>query len=89
MYPHNIFFESAAETGIIGILLTLALIGSCFYSIITNKGNVKTPVVAAMFIFLFFVSLVSLSFWMHKALFTSIALIFITYGNLEKGQNNF
>ncbi len=89
MYPHNIFFESAAETGIVGILLTVVLIGSCFYSIITNKGDVKTPVVAAMFIFLFFVSLVSLSFWMHKALFTSIALIFITYGNLEKGQNNF
>ncbi|HCE8951673.1 TPA: O-antigen ligase family protein [Raoultella ornithinolytica] len=89
MYPHNIFFESAAETGLVGLLMILTLIGSCIYCILMNKGNVRSPVVAAMFIFLFFVSLVSLSFWMHKALFTAIALVFITYGNLEKENNNF
>lgn len=74
LYPHNAFLELGAETGLVGLVLLAALIAMCLKAAIRQSISGKGTL-SALFLFHFTVSMVSMSFWMHKLLFLSIAVL--------------
>ena len=86
MYTHNIFLESLVDTGIIGFLLVFLLLLVSLLTHLSLKHSYKAIIIAFLF-FAIIISLVSLTFWMHKILFISIAMVSIGL-NIKCVNNN-
>lgn len=76
MYAHNMFLELLAESGLIGFLFFLFLILYLIKFVALNL-KVEYRIFGAIFLYLLFVSQISLSLWMHKMLFMTIAMLII------------
>ncbi len=73
-YPHNMLLEVLAENGLVGFFVIATLMSIGFKKVFTyNHGPYL--VIAALFIFSFFVAQVSLTMWMHKGLFIWLAIL--------------
>lgn len=89
LYPHSSLFEVAAQNGLLGLIPFMLVYALCFARMIrVAKGG--SGVVAAIFAFHLIVSMVSLSFWMNKFLFISIAMLFVPlkYGCKNRSTDN-
>ena len=86
-YAHNIIIEIMSENGLIGLFTILAIIGiGLFYSF---KAKSTTEIfVSALFLFILFVSQVSLTLWMHKSLFIWLALVVAIVTNKKNVSKN-
>lgn len=78
VYPHNIFLEILAENGIFGFIFLLIYTGYGVYLSLLSRS--EGVIFAGLFIFSLIVSQVSLTLWMHKAMFFWLgALSYYTY----------
>jgi O-antigen ligase len=90
-YPHNIFLEVLAENGLVGFILLFVMIFTgmkCAF----HANNKASILAGALFLLSLFVSLVSLSLWMHKGLFLWLFVLFCTSRtqiDMNKSKNYF
>jgi len=86
-YPHNLFLESMAVMGIMGVAFSIYFIFLILWILINTKAwknNIFLIFSITIFLFYFTESMFSFTLWMHKGLFLSLALISIAYH--EKGK---
>jgi O-antigen ligase len=75
-YPHNALLEVLSENGIVGfgLLASLFAMGLFALSKLTSKYQL---LLGSLFVYTLFISQVSLTLWMHKALFIWLAILTI------------
>jgi O-antigen ligase len=73
-YPHNILLEVFAEQGIISLIMLFSMLVTTTLEL-GKSQKVERYILGSLWLFFLFVSMVSLSLWMHKLLFISMALI--------------
>lgn len=84
-YPHNIFLELLSENGLFGIVTLSLLIGLAILRLFSLVRSYEI-MVGAGFVFCLFVAQVSMTLWMHKALFIWMSLLFTTIYLRDVGE---
>jgi len=87
-YPHNIFLETAAELGTIGLLVMILWFGILIIPIVQiffSKKNIDPTLVLVAAVLLANMLEVQVSFtiWMHKNLFIASALLLLSVRSLR------
>ncbi|GKT11809.1 MAG: hypothetical protein ISEC1_P0782 [Thiomicrorhabdus sp.] len=86
-YPHNIFIELMAENGLIGLIIIIAIVFIGLKGLSKELSEIGM-LAGALFVFSLFVAQVSLTLWMHKALFIWLALVVISSLAGKKANEN-
>ena len=92
LYPHNIFLEIGAESGLLGFSLFLCLVGFCLFYLMSLRKKYNrekyflTTTILALFIFMLLKSLVSGDINDNRLLFVWIGVTY-TLKNIFKDKN--